>query len=510
MATSEFLKRFAAASPRSSPAGESSSRSKSNANLSPGKGLLSEALWMLGDVAIVLIALLIAIRGWLGKGFRSAGSPYHTNAMFHTHPATCLGILGWFIFSLILVSRRYHLYGPMQMRNALHEQRLTVQACLTAGLLLAGALYLMRGEIISRGIVIITVITTALLLCGRRLLWRMMMYRRFERGLETRNIIIAGTGRVGQALRNHLESIRHLGYTFKGYVYIPGCDPDTASENGDVLGSIGEVLEIARKHFADEIFLSARCEPEMVKDIVSQAREAGVDIRVVPELYDGLAWNSPIEYVGQFPTIPLHRSNVPVLGFFLKRILDVVLSSLAILVLAPFALMIALCIRLDSYGSIFYCSERIGKKGRIFRCIKFRTMVADAEYRRAEILHMNERDNVLFKVANDPRVTRIGRILRKYSLDELPQFINVLRGDMSMVGPRPPIASEVKNYQLSHLRRLDVMPGMTGLWQVQARQDPSFDSYISMDTAYIENWNIWLDIKILVRTLAVVAGGTGS
>jgi lipopolysaccharide/colanic/teichoic acid biosynthesis glycosyltransferase len=123
---------------------------------------------------------------------------------------------------------------------------------------------------------------------------------------------------------------------------------------------------------------------------------------------------------------------------------------------------------------------------------------------------MNERDSVLFKITNDPRITRMGRFLRKYSLDELPQLINVLRGDMSLVGPRPPIASEVKRYELNHLRRLDVVPGITGLWQVQARQDPSFDSYISLDTAYIENWSLWLDIKILVRTVGVVIAGTGT
>jgi lipopolysaccharide/colanic/teichoic acid biosynthesis glycosyltransferase len=136
--------------------------------------------------------------------------------------------------------------------------------------------------------------------------------------------------------------------------------------------------------------------------------------------------------------------------------------------------------------------------------------VRDAETRRAEVLHMNERDSVLFKISNDPRITAIGRFLRKYSLDELPQLINVLRGDMSMVGPRPPIASEVKRYELNHLRRLDVVPGITGLWQVQARQDPSFDSYISMDTAYIENWSLWLDLKILIRTVTVVFAGTGA
>jgi lipopolysaccharide/colanic/teichoic acid biosynthesis glycosyltransferase len=123
---------------------------------------------------------------------------------------------------------------------------------------------------------------------------------------------------------------------------------------------------------------------------------------------------------------------------------------------------------------------------------------------------MNERKGVLFKIVKDPRITRVGRLLRKYSLDELPQFYNVLRGDMSLVGPRPPIASEVEQYDLSHLRRLDVLPGITGLWQVEARQDPSFDSYISLDTAYVENWSLWLDLKILARTVGVVFAGTGS
>jgi exopolysaccharide biosynthesis polyprenyl glycosylphosphotransferase len=260
----------------------------------------------------------------------------------------------------------------------------------------------------------------------------------------------------------------------------------------------------------DEIFLSTPCERGLVKRIVEQAREAGVDIRVVPDLYDGLAWNSPVEYIGQFPTIPLHRGEVRVIGQMMKRVLDVTLASLALVILSPLLVAIAIAVATDSPGTIFYSSERIGKKGRVFRCLKFRTMVSDAEKRRAEILHMNERDSVLFKITNDPRITRVGRVLRKYSLDELPQFVNVLRGDMSLVGPRPPIASEVKRYELNHLRRLNVTPGITGLWQVQARQDPSFDSYISLDTAYIENWSLWLDIKILVRTVAVVVGGTGS
>jgi lipopolysaccharide/colanic/teichoic acid biosynthesis glycosyltransferase len=171
---------------------------------------------------------------------------------------------------------------------------------------------------------------------------------------------------------------------------------------------------------------------------------------------------------------------------------------------------VAIAVKLDSHGPILYSSERIGKKGRVFHCTKFRTMVRDAEERRADVMHMNERDGVLFKISNDPRVTNVGRFLRKYSLDELPQFFNVLKGDMSIVGPRPPLASEVQEYKLGHLRRLDVTPGITGLWQVQARQDPSFDSYISLDVSYIDNWSIWLDLKIIVRTILVVFAGTGS
>jgi lipopolysaccharide/colanic/teichoic acid biosynthesis glycosyltransferase len=173
-------------------------------------------------------------------------------------------------------------------------------------------------------------------------------------------------------------------------------------------------------------------------------------------------------------------------------------------------LVVAIAVKMDSAGPVFYLSERIGKKGRAFRCIKFRTMVEDADKQRAKVMHLNERDGVLFKISDDPRITHLGRFLRKYSLDELPQFFNVLRGDMSIVGPRPPMGSEVREYKLSHLRRLDVTPGITGLWQVQARQDPSFDSYISLDVTYIENWSIWLDIHIILRTIGVVFEGTGT
>lgn len=194
----------------------------------------------------------------------------------------------------------------------------------------------------------------------------------------------------------------------------------------------------------------------------------------------------------------------------LKRALDVVVSCVVLTLLSPLLLLIAIIIKLDSSGRIFYSSERIGMNGHVFRCLKFRTMVSDAESRRLELMHLNERTGILFKITKDPRITRVGRILRKYSLDELPQFINVLHGEMSVVGPRPAIADEVKQYTLGHLHRLHVMPGITGLWQVKSRQDPSFDSYISLDMTYIDHWSIWLDLQIIARTILVVIAGTGT
>jgi len=421
-----------------------------------------------------------------------------------------LALLCGFTICIIISSRRLNLYAPTRLTSFLHEQRLSVQVCFTSGLLLTGTLYLVGAEDIPRRVVLLTVGLVTFALGLRRFIYRSMMYRRFDRGQDTRNVLIVGTGPEAHALRHHVESIRHLGYTFKGFIEFPGTSSRLTSSTGDVVGTLDTLFQLARKQFVDEIFFTTQCERGIVQDVLDKARRNGVDLRVVPDLYDGLAWNSPIEYIGQFPTIPLHRGHVPELGLMLKRVLDVTFSTLLLLVLSPFILAIAIAIKIESRGPIFYASERIGKKGRVFRCFKFRTMVRDAEKRRADVMHMNERDGVLFKITNDPRITKVGRLLRKYSLDELPQFLNVLRGDMSVVGPRPPIASEVMEYKPNHLRRLDVTPGITGLWQVQGRQDPSFDSYVSLDVTYIENWSMWLDLKIIVRTIGVVFSGTGT
>jgi exopolysaccharide biosynthesis polyprenyl glycosylphosphotransferase len=335
-----------------------------------------------------------------------------------------------------------------------------------------------------------------------------MRARRYLQGRETRNVLIVGDGRVAHALRNHLQALPHMGFRFMGFVSLDGTGADTS--NPQVIGDIRNCVALARSLFVDEIYFSTPADKQTVISVVEEARAIGIDVRVVPDLYDGLAWNAQVEFIGQFPTIPLHRRDFPRGAFVLKRVLDIGLSLLALLVALPFMLVIALMVRSDSEGPILYKAARIGRKGRMFTCYKFRTMVVNAEKLKQELLEQNQRDGILFKMKNDPRITRVGERLRKYSLDELPQLFNVLIGDMSLVGPRPPLASEVEKYDLAHLRRLDVLPGITGLWQVEAREDPSFDSYISLDTAYVENWSLVLDLRILARTVGVVLAGTGS
>ncbi len=213
---------------------------------------------------------------------------------------------------------------------------------------------------------------------------------------------------------------------------------------------------------------------------------------------------------GSLERTPWHFERQRTFALILKRLIDFTLAILLLLVIAPLIGLIAFLICLDSPGPVFYISERIGQWGLPFPCLKFRTMVIDADLQKKRLAEMNERDSVLFKLSNDPRVTRFGKFLRRHSIDELPQLLNILRGEMSLVGPRPSLPEEVAMYEPKHMVRLAVLPGLTGLWQVESRRDPSFANYISLDIQYVQSWTIWLDMKILFRTLGAVIHGTGT
>lgn len=210
-----------------------------------------------------------------------------------------------------------------------------------------------------------------------------------------------------------------------------------------------------------------------------------------------------------FTSRQLQQVAVPGFGRLAKRVLDLVISSAALLALWPLMLLIAIAVRLESPGPAIYASPRVGKDGVPFIFYKFRTMVPGAYLLRKRLCHLNQRQGPFFKIANDPRVTPLGRFLRKYSLDELPQFWNVLKGEMSLVGPRPHPVEDVEQYGPGHEQRLEVIPGMTGLWQVTARENPSFETCMQLDVGYIRHWSFLLDCKILLRTIPAVLAGEG-
>jgi exopolysaccharide biosynthesis polyprenyl glycosylphosphotransferase len=476
------------------------------ARRSTTQAAVTAAVMMGTDVVAVLFARCLA------TVFRLDSEP---SAWLHTAPAHWPslplnpGYLFFFIASLLVVNYRDGLYGPLQTQSFWHEQRRTIQACFTAGLLLCGGMYIMHNTSISRALVVYLLSLTTLFLCLLRAYWRHSLYRRYERGLDTKNVLIVGASHIGNVMRTQISRHGHLGRNFKGF--LQSADEIPAGENAQfVVGDLGQVARLARQHFIDEVIITERCATPAVIELVETARELDIEVLVVPGFYDELTPEAPIEYLGDFPVVALHRRNGKVVAQLFKRIWDLAVSAALLILLLPTLAVIALLIKLSTPGPVLYRADRVGKKGRIFHCLKFRTMVVNAEQLKQSLAAQNERDSILFKIKDDPRVTPIGRFLRKFSLDELPQLFNVLRGDMSLVGPRPPIASEVERYEIEHFRRLEVLPGLTGLWQIRARQDPSFERYVALDLAYVENWSFWLDLKILVRTAEVVLRGTGA
>jgi exopolysaccharide biosynthesis polyprenyl glycosylphosphotransferase len=422
------------------------------------------------------------------------------------------GFLGLYAVSLILACHAYKVYSAKEIRSTRHEQSAVLKAVAMATLLVAAFIYLSGVKVISRVVVGETVILSTIAMMG----WRLLRRQRILEGLNCRNVLIVSASPMARDLGKYLSQNPHLGFSVKGYLDrrqdgAPFQHPERRNGRNDlkILGSIRDFARVARSNFIDEIFITSPESRELVKHLIFEARRSGIDARVVPDLYDGLATAAPIEYLGHIPIMSLCHQSVPTVGLGLKRCIDILFAIVALIVLSPVLLLVALVVKISSPGPILYRSTRVGKKGRNFLCYKFRTMVANAEELRDSLHHLNEREDILFKISNDPRITPVGRFLRKYSIDELPQFLNVLKGDMSLVGPRPPVPSEYKQYALEHLRRLDVLPGITGLWQVAARKNPSFKSYIALDTHYVNNWSVWLDCKILLKTIAVVIAGTG-
>jgi len=276
----------------------------------------------------------------------------------------------------------------------------------------------------------------------------------------------------------------------------------------DIIGRTMHLAQLARTGFVDEVILAAPHDRDLTLRVLHAAQRLRLDVKLALDLF-GCEPAREMERIGGIPVISLHEERLPVVGLLLKRALDVVAAVVSLLLLSPALGLIAILIKLNSSGPALYAAQRAGRKGRAFRCYKFRTMVKDADVLKNELRVQNQRQGPFFKIKDDPRITRIGRFLRRYSVDELPQLFNVLKGEMSLVGPRPHPLDDFSAYTIEHLPRLDVTPGITGLWQVTARRDPSFQAGMHLDVEYIQRWSFGLDLKILWKTVWEVLRGSG-
>lgn len=318
-----------------------------------------------------------------------------------------------------------------------------------------------------------------------------------KKAFPARHVMIVGNPSFGQTV---FESIRRDGRVRDVREFL--LDRCLLDVHGAAL-----MGQIARQACIDEVII-ATADPAIMRAAVREARRNRLDISVVPDL-SGVR-TLACEYVGGVPLLKVAEQQSPEWELAGKRVLDVMLAAIGLAVLLPVFGLIAILIRIESRGTVLYRSARVGLKGRRFNCCKFRTMIVGADATKSKLREQNQRTGAFFKIADDPRVTRVGRFLRRYSLDELPQLWNVLRGDMSLVGPRPHPPDDVARYGTEDLRRLDFVPGITGLWQVTARQDPSFQRCVDLDVEYIESWSLLLDFRILWRTISVVLQGTGA
>jgi exopolysaccharide biosynthesis polyprenyl glycosylphosphotransferase len=345
-----------------------------------------------------------------------------------------------------------------------------------------------------------------------------------RRDLNLIPTLVVGRGAEAALFIKEMRERPELGYRVIGVAENSLSATASATFEGvQVISDLNGLPDAIRESGANEVIIADPSVPgDALFDVMMRVgRGRGVEFRIAPSLFNFLPRKTEVDQIGALPMITLFRSPLSSVARIIKRTSDLIISLVATLLLLPFWLVIAVLIKLDSHGPVFYKQERVGMDGRIFLCYKFRTMHAEGDdhahrdFQRRYIAgqpdsNLGDGEQPIYKLHADPRITRSGRVLRKASLDELPQLLNVLHGEMSIVGPRPPIPYEVESYALWHRKRLDMKPGITGLWQVSGRNRLPFDEMVRLDLFYIENWSLLLDLKIILQTLPVMWRGDGA
>jgi len=388
------------------------------------------------------------------------------------------------------------------------EIGLLLRAVMFSSLVVIVAIYGLKTEGFPRTVLFIGSSLIMFFLATWRILKRMFVEYLVAYGYNNYNALIIGGGKVGAALAAEIKSRPELGINIAGYL------DDFKENNPDaqklkILGKISDFQEIARKEFINEVFITSHHDSKIFLRLLQQAKEIGIAVRVVPQGFQLMSGEFLKYNIGIIPILEYCDAE-NIRKQFGKRLFDFISSFILTFFLFPVFLAIAFFIKFSSPGPILYLSCRYGRGGRKFNMYKFRSMVLDAEKHINKYKHKNEVDGPIFKIKKDPRITKIGLFLRRSSLDELPQLINVLKGDMSLVGPRPLPIEQIEKEDLNQLKRLEVRPGITGLWQIRGRSNISFRRLLKWDMWYINNWSLWLDLNILLQTIPVVFKGTGA
>ncbi len=376
-------------------------------------------------------------------------------------------------------------------------------------LFLMAASYLVQGYEFSRSIVLVFAVLSV---CSIFILrWGAFSYYTswYKKGFNLRRTLIIGTGKSAAVVQNVFQKHYALGFDIVGFIHSDHTQQEDASPDAifPILGSLHDLPRLIREQNISELIITNSSDSQ---ELISRGRQSGVNVRLLTDFHSLRLHESVFEELAGIPTILFKGS--PLFGFnlALKRMMDIVLSLIGLIVLSPFLSVIAALIKLESSGPVLFRQTRIGRDRQPFTMFKFRSMCDNADAIKGQLTHYNEAQGPIFKIQNDPRRTRLGRFLRKFSLDELPQLWNVLKGEMSLVGPRPPLPSEVNEYDEWAFKRLEVKPGISGLWQVSGRSDLTFDEMLKLDVYYIWNWSLSDDLKILLRTIPVVISGKGA
>jgi exopolysaccharide biosynthesis polyprenyl glycosylphosphotransferase len=477
--------------------------------------ILTVGIFLL-DLSLVSAAFLLALalRSSLLPWVAPVAFPSRLYPLSEYLPLLPLALTIW--GSLLLSSGRYRSHRTVPL---LDEAWAILRVCLSSAVVFTLILYvgrvderLLGNDKISRFWVFLFAVLVCLFLLAEKLAIRTTSRYIRTRGYNYRTVLIVGTSPAALRIADSIRGHRFWGFRVLGFINTNGHDPSAPWDGPyPLLGEIEDIPRIVESKVVDDvIFAVHRRELDRLEDLFLSLQEQGIRTRFAMDLFPHTRARIEIEELDGMPLLSFATTPTSQLQLMAKRLLDVVLVSLLLLLALPVVTLVAAAIKLTSGGSVLFRQTRCGLNGRFFTLYKFRTMVEDAEERRRELLHLNEMKGPVFKLRSDPRVTWLGRILRRFSLDELPQFWNVLRGDMSLVGPRPPIPEEVAQYQRWQRRRLAMKPGLTCLWQISGRNNVDFERWMQLDLEYIDSWSPMLDLKILLKTIPVVLSGKGA